>query len=40
MSLPYRASDHGTLADDPEEDLRAEFSAGTWRYFPKDGTPW
>jgi len=30
----------GDEATYPEEDLRAEFSAGIWRYFHKDGTPW
>ncbi len=30
----------GDEATYPEEDLKAEFSAGTWRYFHKNGTPW
>jgi len=24
----------------PDDDLRAEFSAGAWRYTHKDGSPW
>jgi uncharacterized cupin superfamily protein len=31
---------NGDEATYPEEDLRAEYSAGSWRYFHKDGTPW
>lgn len=30
----------GDEATYPEDDLRAEFSAGVWRYVHKDGTPW
>jgi len=30
----------GDEASYPEDDLKGEFSAGTWRYFHQDGTPW
>ena len=30
----------GDAASYPEEDLKAQFDAGVWRFFHKDGTPW